>query len=98
MRKNITSLDELAPYVAVGRVVKYSMNNGKTWQYAKITDAELCKYRISGLASPGYGAVNEVMSNGISVARALTHHDFERGMIVRLASSSKARGKKWSYE
>jgi hypothetical protein len=64
-----------------GRVVKY-MIPGQDWEYALVDDGIPCEYDGGDY---GCSVYPELSDTGVSSMTALTHRDFARGMIVRLA-------------
>ncbi len=95
MPRVIRSLDGLAPLDARQAVVKYSTDNGKTWDYAKMDG--LGKRSFSN-GSTGYGVHRELSPHGTHIDSVLSDHDFAAGIQVKEATAAEIRGKKWSYE
>ncbi len=95
MPQNIKSLTTLVPHIAVDKVFKYSMDGGETWNFVKITRAEVERFND---ASSGFPATAERTADGGHRTHPLTHLDFLRGMIVREATPEEARGRMWSFE
>lgn len=95
MPKDIKSLKELAPLVSVGKIFKYSMDDGVTWQFVKIVYGKVARFQN---ATTGFDAVAEYSPRYGSACRPLTTSGFGRGMIVREATAEESTGKSWSYE
>lgn len=91
-KDDIGNLEELERFR--GKVVKYTMDGGKTWHYTRLDGGER---RFSG--GLGYGSNKEVMPNRQSHAPfTFTDERFERGMVVRPATEEEIKGLKFSYE
>jgi hypothetical protein len=80
----------------IGKVVKYTKDDGKTWHYTKL-DREGSQYFQGG--NLGFGAYQEVLPNTqVHSSVALTAKDFDNGMVVRPVTEEEIKGIKFSYE
>lgn len=79
-----------------GKVVKYTKDGGKTWNYAKLTRGEPQYFKGGAY---GYAIDNEVMPHAqVHSMSALTDEDFKGGLIVRPTTNDETIGMKFSYE
>jgi len=90
--KNITTVDGLMPYA--GQVIKYSIDNGRTWKLGKLWP------RTANFndGSYGFGMILPV-ENGVHSRWSITDKYFaKRGHIVRPATPKEYEGVEFSYE
>jgi hypothetical protein len=90
-RGDIRSLEGMRRLV--GQAVKYSKDQGHTWEYAVITGQPT---EFQGGVF-GYPAARELLPNApVHVSLALNDMDFEQGMVVRIANEKEIEGMKFS--
>lgn len=91
---DIKELMMLAFYV--GKVVKFTMDQGKTWHYTRIKNHE-AQYFANG--NLGFRTDNEVMpSTQVHSSSALTVEDFNKGLVVRPTTEEETKDLKFSYD
>jgi hypothetical protein len=73
----------------VGQAVKYSKDQGQTWEYAVVTGEQI-EFQAGDFGCP---AARELLPNApMHVSFALTDEDFEQGMVVREANQNEIEG------
>jgi hypothetical protein len=94
-RKTIRTIAALIPYL--GQVIKYSIDDGDTWKYARL-QLPGQPARQFGKEGLGYQAWAEIEEDGITRVVELTVKKFRDGLIAQPVTKAEVNGKEWPHE